>query len=80
MAKATVELTQAYQEVAVGAVAITVVKKGSGRLFFNESASDVNANIILPGLIVQFVQNETKSTFVRTDGAGWTILVDGVLT
>ena len=80
MAKDTVTLTQTYQQVAVGAVSISIVKLGTGSVFFNEIASDVNANVYLPTLESQFVQNESKNTFARTNGQDWAILLDGVLT
>ena len=80
MARGKFTVTNAWVQVAVGAVAITVTKEGRGApLLFNETATDVNANQILPGKGTQAVQNETKTTFVRSDGTGWEILVDGVL-
>ena len=79
MAKSTVVVTDTWQQVATGAVVITVDVQGSSALLFNESATDVNALSSRPDAEEQFAQNEALATFVRSDGDGWEIQVDGAL-
>lgn len=79
MARDTITVTNVFQQIAVGVVAVTVTKEGAGTLIFNEVSSDTNANLSHPKKNEQFRQDETKDTFVRSDGTGWVILVDGVL-
>ena len=44
MAKTTITTTGSMVEVATGAAVITILKKGSGTLLINESATDANAS------------------------------------
>ena len=79
MAKATVEVTQVFQQVASGAAIITIATKGSGSLLFNEVASDDDAYRFSAAKEEQFDQSSSVPTFVRATGDGWVVIVDGVL-
>jgi len=79
MARSTITVTNSFQQIATGAVTITIKKQGKGILLFNETASDVNANEATGAAEDQFTQNEAKATFVRSPGSGWVLLVDGAL-
>lgn len=79
MARTTIDVTLDWQKIASGEVVITAIKNGAGSLRFNETASDVDAYVVLPGLNDQFSQTEPKDTYVRATGLGWDILVDGIL-
>ena len=83
MAKTTITTTDTMVEVATGAAVITILKKGSGTLLINESATDVNASPFGGDIEVndQIQQNAAVSSFVRHngDGAGWKLLIDGTL-
>lgn len=81
MAVDTVTVTNVYQQIAVGVVTVTVARKGSGSLFFNETASDTAAFTSNPPKNEQYSQTENKATFVRSDGTGtaWILRLDGVL-
>ena len=69
-----------WQQIASGIATFTVIKRGSGALLFNETASDTDAFTDSPrDLPWQYNQNETLDTYVRSTGDGWQILVDGVL-
>ncbi len=72
-------VTNAWEQIATGAVTITVDKQGDGTLRLNETATDVDAlnSSPLPG--EQFIQNEAKATFARSDGNGWELRLDGAL-
>lgn len=80
MAVNTVSVTTNWQQAAAGVVLITVTKRGSGVLLFNRTASDTNAYRFSAAISEQFKQTEAVATHVRATGAGWEILVDGVLT
>ena len=77
MARSTVNITNTYQQIATGVATITVHKSGSGTLYLNETATDVNANNFKPDNSDQYIQDEAKNTWVRSDGLGWVLLVDG---
>lgn len=79
MALSTVTVTTSYQQIASGTATITVVNQGTGNLLFNETASDTNALISNEMASSQFSQNEVKNTFVRGEGAGWVVRVDGTI-
>lgn len=75
----TVNVTNTYVQVATGIVTITIEQAGRGNLMFNEIGSDVNALGTNPKAGEQFLQTEAKATFVRSDGAGWVLRLDGAL-
>lgn len=80
MARATVTVTSSWTQIAAGVALITVLKKGDAALLTNESATDVNADLmakLLPEDQIQ--QTEALPTYVRTDGTEWTLLVNGIL-
>lgn len=78
--RATIDVTQVWQQIATGTVAVSVVQVGVGTLYFNQTASDTDQLPITNALInEQFTQNETVPTFVRASGDGWKVLADGVL-
>ena len=79
MARDTIIVTTSWVEIATGPATITITKKGAGALYFNESGSDTDALKYHPGLGEQFVQDDNVSTFVKMDGAGWELIVDGTL-
>jgi len=79
MSKAVLNITQAWQTVAVGAAIFTIKVKGAGAIFFNETEDDASAYVAaaLPG--EQFSQNDAILTKCRATGSGWVIIADGVL-
>lgn len=79
MARATITVTNVFQQIGSGPVTITILKQGKGNLLFNETASDSNANEVTALAQDQFSQTEVKNTFVRSAGSGWVILTDGSL-
>lgn len=79
MARATVTVTNVFQQIGTGPITITVLTQGKGTLLFNETAVDSNANVETAVATDQFSQTEIKNTFVRSAGSGWEILVDGSL-
>lgn len=79
MAKARIVITQSYQQVASGAVVITVDKLGAGALHFDENQDDSTAYKSTEGAGGQFQQTEAIPTFMRATGDGWEVIVDGVL-
>jgi len=79
MAKDTITVTTSWVQIATGPVTITVTKRGTGTLWFNESGADANASKYSPDLGEQFVQDDSVDTFVKMSGAGWILLVDGTL-
>ena len=79
MAVNTVIVTDTYQQIATGAVTLTVQVKGTGSLLINETASDTDALEVNPEVNEQLLQNEAKATFVRSDGDGWVLHLDGTL-
>lgn len=80
MAKQVVTVTDTFQQVAAGAVIITVNKRGNGSLLINETAVDATAYKVRADINEQFQQTDAVASYVRaTDPSGWEILVDGVL-
>lgn len=81
MARATITVTNVFQQIATGAVTITVLNQGKGSVIFNETASDTNANVVTGVAGDQFAQTEALATFVRTTGPTGVLrlLVDGAL-
>lgn len=79
MAVDTVTVTDTFQQIATGAVALTVKVKGTRSLLINETATDVDAFEVNPEVGEQFLQNEAKATFVRSDGEDWVLHLDGTL-
>jgi hypothetical protein len=83
MAKTTIILTDAYQSVATGAATFTIKQRGAGKILFNDvNTDDVAAYEYGQGsteINEQFKENETRTTYARATGAGWVIIVDGVL-
>lgn len=79
MARATTIITDSFQLIASGAALFSIKEKGKGALIFNETATDSNANFEHPEAAQQFLQNETKETYVRAQqpDAGWVIITDG---
>ena len=79
MAKSVIEVTLDWQQVAAGAVLITVEQRGKGTLYINEveDAATAYKTVAAPG--VQLDQADSDVTHVRASGAGWKILVDGAL-
>ena len=79
MAKSTVVVTNSWQQVATGAVVITIESQGSDVILFDEAQNDATAYKSSSPVGDQFQQSETVATWVRSDGEGWVIIVDGVL-
>jgi hypothetical protein len=80
MARATIEVTREWQQIATGRAVFSVLRVSTGSILFNETADDDTANKISnPGLSDQFLQADDKLTFVRATKDGWIILADGVL-
>jgi hypothetical protein len=79
MARQTVTLTDSWQQVASGKCVITVLDDGNGAIFFNETATDVDALPIRAKNNQQFAQASGVDTFMKASGDGWEILVDGVI-
>lgn len=78
--RATILVTQSYQQIASGTAVVSVIQVGEGSLKFNQVASDIDALSVTNAVInEQFSQNETVPTFIRATGEGWKVLVDGVL-
>lgn len=67
MARDTITVTQSWQLIATGIVAITVKTDKRGNLSFNETASDADALTfsVLPNN--QFIQTEAKPTATGTN-------------
>lgn len=80
MAKADITVTQLWALVAAGPVVVTIDKVGSGAIFFDENQNDDTAykSVPIPG--EQFEQTASLETYVRANGDGWKVIVDGVLT
>lgn len=79
MARSTTVITGTFQQIGSGPVTITVLKQGTGSLFFNETASESNANVVTAVAGDQYSQTEIKDTFVKSSGTGWELLTDGSL-
>ncbi len=84
MARATVITTASHVQVASGECVITVLDRGDGTLFINETATDVDANRFGRSDIKvndQLTQNSAVTTFVRSTDANkpWTLLIDGTI-
>jgi len=79
MAKTRVIVSQTFEQIATGAVVVTVDKQGDGALLFNETATEDTAYKSHPEISEQFQQTEAVTTFVRATGDGWELIADGVL-
>lgn len=79
MPRATFNVTKDWQQVASAGATATIVRRGTGTLFFNEAATDVNALGFLEPVGGQFVETESLPMFVRSNGENWIITVSGVL-
>lgn len=79
MSKLRVSVTQTYQTVATGVAIITIVEKGKGALYIDDTGDDDTAYKTTLGPGDQFEQTETVITQVRADSDDWVIVVDGVL-
>lgn len=83
MAKDTITTTNSHVQVASGECVITILERGNGTLFINESGTDTNANRYGSADVKvndQLSQNSAVATFVR--GAGtkpWVLLIDGTI-
>lgn len=78
MARSRIQLTQAWQQVGTAERLIITVADGvCKRLYLNETASDVAAEVDLVNTGRQFAQTEEKDTFARCEVDGdITIIVD----
>ena len=72
-------ITTSYQQVATGAMVLTISKKGAGVLYINETAVDDTAYKTADLAGEQFQQTEALATHIRATGTGWEVIVDGVL-
>ncbi len=79
MSKNTINVTSSYQQIASGAVVITVKTAGKGVLLFDENQNDSTAYRSSAPVGEQFSQSQTVPTFIRATGDGWVVIVDGVL-
>lgn len=81
MARDTITVTDTWQQIATGAVTITIKSKGTDQILFNEIASDTDALCWGSNLKGgnQFTQDQALPTWVRSDGSHWELIVDGVL-
>ncbi len=79
MAKITVAITNSWQQVATGAVVITIESQGSDVILFDEAQNDATAYKSSSPVGDQFQQSEAVATWVRSDGEGWVVIVDGAL-
>lgn len=81
MARATVTTTGTMEQIATGVAVFDIIKRGSGALLLNETASDTDASPfgvdVRPG--DQLQQFSDVNTFARHTGAGdgWVLLIDG---
>lgn len=78
MAKVLITLTDDWQQVATGAVTITIETVGEDVVQFDEASDPDTAYTSSPKVGDQFVQDEALPTFARGIG-GWAIVVDGSL-
>lgn len=76
MAKATVQLTNTWQQIGTGVVTITVseIVGNNRRIAFNESATDTDALRFVPQITDQFRQTEAKATWAK--GVDITVITD----
>ncbi len=74
MARTTVQLTNAAQEVATGKCVITVIR--SGKYQFNDVNSDTAATVSQFRAGEQLIQTEAKSTFALSLSGDGVIIVD----
>lgn len=72
-------ITPTYQQVATGAMVLTISKKGSGVLYIDEASNDATAYATADTAGEQFQQTEALPTFIRATGTGWEVVVDGAL-
>lgn len=80
MARTEITTTTNWQQIAESVALITILKKGSGTLFLNESATELDANR-LGGEIKandQFQQFSDVETHARHSAGGtpWVLLID----
>lgn len=79
MARGVNTPTTSWVQIASGRAVISVAERGSGRLMFNETGTDTAAYVVRPDAGEQFVQTDNETTFVKTDGADWELIIDGVI-
>ena len=83
MARDTITTTSSHVQVASGECVITILDRGNGTLFINESATDTDASRFGSADIrinEQISQNSAVATFVRDSGTKpWVLLIDGTL-
>jgi hypothetical protein len=83
MARAKIEVTREWQQIATGRAIFSVLEtsQGSeGALFFNESATDLTSNRIPnPKVASQYQQSDDLPTYVRATKDGYVLLADGAL-
>lgn len=79
MSKARFTITQAWQQIATGPAIFSIARKGTGSLIFNETEDVSTAYQVVAEAGEQFEQTGVNITTVRTTGAGWEIVADGVL-
>lgn len=82
MARAEILTTTEWQQIATGAVLLTIIKRGRGAVLVNESATDTDANRFGSDVRAndQLQQFSDVETWVRhTGGTPWAILVDGAV-
>lgn len=80
MARSVITVTSSWVQIASGPSMLTIEEVGSGQLLINNSATDVAAmrfatNSSKAGEQVE--QDATEPTWVRADGDGWKLLLDG---
>lgn len=80
MARTEITTTTNWQQIAEGVALITILKKGSGTLFLNESATELDANRLCGEIKAndQFQQFSEVETHVKHSGGGtpWILLID----
>lgn len=83
MAKDTITTTASHIQVASGECVITILDRGNGTLFINETATDTDANRYGSADLKvsdQISQNSAVATFVRGTGTKpWVLLIDGTI-
>jgi len=77
MARATITLTNAWQQIAAGAAIITVKQSAEGQIWLNNQGADANAMIRSADAEHQFQQTENIATYAK--GEDYIVIVDGVL-
>ena len=81
MSKSTFIVTDSWQQISTGECVVTINTKGSGNIYFNESASDAATWFGNPDRNSQFLQNDVVNTFVKCDNGtdNYEITVDGAV-